>query len=491
MNFFNQTITKQKFMFIFLLMGIIYLFPFIITPYFFMDDNVRLWAGNPDWGWQGRPLSDLIFFILSSNNAKIYDLSPLPLIAGWLFFSGTVYYIINKHIETIKLIHVIPFLFILTNPFFVHNLLYKYDSLSMLLATSCAFLAYFYTSNNKYKSIIVPIGLLWSSLSLYQPCLNIYIALCVSGFIIKIKKEQNLKKEISLFIISIAIYFITVPLLLGLKTNRNHLIHFDSLSNVFSLVIKKLSFFATDLFMGLPWLIILPCLCLSVIFIFITIKKSIEENNNKYRMLYLVIPVVLYCSMWGGLILIKEPLIQPREFVVFSVLLFICSYFCFEKYQKTTTILTVVLLTGMYSFAYLTVNTFNQQKEFEKNIYQNVVTNVVNTPEVFNSYHIYINGRPPLSPVVKNTETHIPILKKIIEPSDKWVTRYTLLAMGMDNIKDGFSDDNKIQIEFIKDKSPIIETKFYNIYKMNNSAVLLFKQKNPKNNGVQKDSIKR
>ena len=59
--------------------------------------------------------------------------------------------------------------------------------------------------------------------------------------------------------------------------------------------------------------------------------------------------------------------------------------------------------------------------------------------------------------------------------------------MGIDNIQDGFSDDNKQQLKIIKNIKPIIETKFYNIYKVNNSSIIYFKIKK----GVSEDSLKR
>lgn len=187
------------------------------------------------------------------------------------------------------------------------------------------------------------------------------------------------------------------------------------------------------------------------------------------------------------MLIIKEPLIQPREFINFGILLFILSFYLTEKYKQISGYLTLILLIGCFSFAYQSINTLKEQKEFEKIILTNVFTNITENPEIFNSYKVYINGKLPKSLVLKNNESNSQIIKRFIEPADKWVIRYTLIKMGIDNIQDGFADDNKQQLKIIKNIKPIIETKFYNIYKVNNSSIIYFKIKK----GVSEDSLKR
>lgn len=135
-NFFNKEISVKMFMISFVILNMLYIIPFILSPYLFMDDTVRIVVGNPDWGWQGRPLADFMMYLLSSDNNKIVNLFPFPLLLALVFYFYTIYYIVEHHLNSIKIYSLFSFLLILCSPLFVHNLLYKYDSAPMILGFS-------------------------------------------------------------------------------------------------------------------------------------------------------------------------------------------------------------------------------------------------------------------------------------------------------------------------------------------------------------------
>lgn len=485
-NFFNKEISVKMFMVSFVILNMLYIIPFILSPYLFMDDTVRIVVGNPDWGWQGRPLADFMMYLLSSDNNKIVNLFPFPLLLTLLFYFYTIYYIVKHHLNSLKIYYLFSFLLILGSPLFVHNLLYKYDSAPMILGVSISLLAFFYQSKNKYIDIFVPVLLLIMTLSLYQPCFNIFLTLLVGNYLIKLKKDINYIKYFIVYIFSLVAYIILVSIIMGLKSNRSHMLNLFDINSLY-IMLNKLSFFIKELFLNLPLLIVIPCILLTCLFIINTILNIKQESTIIKKYYIALSPILIFLSLWGGLIIIKEPLIQPREFINFGILLFIVSFYLIDKYKNISVYLTLILLLGCFSFAYQSINTLKEQKEFEKIILTNVFTNITENPEIFNSYKIYINGKLPKSLVLKNNESNSQIIKRFIEPADKWVIRYTLIKMGIDNIQDGFSDDNKEQLKIIKNIKPIIETKFYSIYKVNNSSIIYFEIKK----GVSKDSLKR
>lgn len=207
-NFFNKEISVKMFMISFVILNMLYIIPFILSPYLFMDDTVRIVVGNPDWGWQGRPLADFIMYLLSSDNNKIVNLFPFPLLLALVFYFYTIYYIVEHHLNSIKIYSLFSFLLILCSPLFVHNLLYKYDSAPMILGVSISLLAFFYQSKNKYMDIFIPILLLIMTLSLYQPCFNIFLTLLVGNYLIKLKKDINYIKCFIIYISALVIYII-------------------------------------------------------------------------------------------------------------------------------------------------------------------------------------------------------------------------------------------------------------------------------------------
>lgn len=205
--------------------------------------------------------------------------------------------------------------------------------------------------------------------------------------------------------------------------------------NSFYLILNKLSFFIKELFLNLPLLIVIPGILLTFLFV-INVMLNIKQESTIMKKYYIALsPILIFLSLWGGLLIIKEPLIQPREFINFGILLFMISFYLTEKYKQISCYLTLILLIGCFSFAYQSINTLKEQKEFEKMILTNVFTNITENPEIFNSYKIYINGKLPKSLILKNNESNSQIIKRFIEPADKWVIRYTLIKMGIDNIQ--------------------------------------------------------
>ncbi len=77
---------KDKFNFIFLLC-LLFTLPLIIANVPYMDDYTRLDNGYGYWEIEGRPLTTFLFKILNFNFTTIYNIAPLPLLVGTLFFA--------------------------------------------------------------------------------------------------------------------------------------------------------------------------------------------------------------------------------------------------------------------------------------------------------------------------------------------------------------------------------------------------------------------
>lgn len=481
----DTQISVKCFLMLLTLAYVLYLFPYITSQHYFMDDNVRVIIGNPDWGWQGRPLADYIMYFLSSNIKRITNLNPMPLLLSMGLLLSVIYYTIKKHINNIEVKLLIPYFLIIGNPFFVHNLLYQYDSSLMISAMSLAIFAFFYENNNKIKENGMTILSLIASLSLYQPCANIYLALIAGNFLVKIKKHHSLNElyaEIIKFCFSTGLYYLIVMKILGFSTPRSHFLSFSHPFEIIKTTFDKMEFFVSSLFLNIPVMQFSLIIIFFCMFLLVTIKEIIKEKKLHCKILLILSPLALFLSLWGGLLLIREPLIQPREFVVFSAILFIISFSVIQVYSnQILNIFALLLVIFCFAFSYNTYNVFKEQKQFEERIYNNIYSDIIGHTKLYEAAKIYINGRPMKSPVLAIESQSTPIYNSFIEPADKWVTRYSLIRMGIKNIQDGFADDNKTQLLLICEEKPFIENLYYNIYLINHSAVLWFKTIDKKN----------
>lgn len=296
---------------------LLFALPIILYNGYYIDDNIRIITGNPDWSWVGRTFADYLMITLSLNK-YIDDFSPIPLIIGIATLSFVLYYAINKTFkETPTLINIIPFVFIIVNPFFMQNLTYKFDSLPMILALSAATLAFFIEIENKVKNIVVKLGLIFISLELYQPCANVFLILGACNLLIDIKnnkKTSDYKEFLSIvfiYAISILLYMLFEKVVHpDIVLSRGHIVPF----NEFPITIKeninelfKMASFLTGK-IGVA-IFVLPIL----LYWGININKTIKSNISWIsKILYISSPIIIFLFIWGPLIVIEEKISLPR-----------------------------------------------------------------------------------------------------------------------------------------------------------------------------------
>lgn len=303
--------------------------PIILYNGYYIDDNIRIITGSPDWSWVGRSFADYLLITLSLNK-YIDDFSPIPLIIGLLTFSYVLYYAIKENIPNPTIISIMPFIFIIVNPFFMQNLTYKFDSLPMILALSCSVFAFFISIENKIREWIAKIFLLFLCLEFYQPCANIFLALGACNILIDLKKNEKPSK-INGFFIVISIYAISTLLYMFFEKiihpdiilDRGHIVPFNEIASTIKENIKELLKMSSFLIGNIGIIIF----CLPILFYwFVGINNNMKEKTlfiNK--VIYLLAPFIIFLSIWGPLIVIKEKISLPRELPTVGVLLFLFS----------------------------------------------------------------------------------------------------------------------------------------------------------------------
>ncbi|WP_435952755.1 glucosyltransferase domain-containing protein [Dryocola sp. BD626] len=118
----------------------IYMLPLIITNTYYIDDMARSLYG---YGWQrdGRTLATVIMQIISGGE-RLSNLSPYTNIISACILSFTGYYAcVISGIEKNKK-YKISSLIVLTSPFMLENLTYKYDSLPMSISIAAVSLPF-------------------------------------------------------------------------------------------------------------------------------------------------------------------------------------------------------------------------------------------------------------------------------------------------------------------------------------------------------------
>lgn len=450
-------INKNNFYKIFILV-LIFCLPIIINNSFYIDDNVRVLTGNADWSWVGRPFADWLFYLMSTG-FKIEDFSPISLLLGIAFFSLCLANILKEDKSWLNLL---PYCFIAINPFFLQNINYKFDSFPMLIALSFSMYAFFYENINIYIKSVVIILLLTLTLGLYQPCINIFLMLIAGNCLLKIKdgsKTKILFLYSFLYIVSNLLY-LSISKILKSDLSRGGISSFD---NLFSNAIADINmFFKVSYFLiGLPGFIILMCL-----FVYLWLIALKEKEIKSDKILTVLSPIIIFLSIWGPMLLLKELISLPREWCSIGALLFILTNnisikIKHSKYFNGFIYICIILLSANLA------NIIKIQEDFNKQIYSTLFIDITSNPELYNVREIEINGNVPVNKLFSDKLKRHPYFYSLTMATPEWITRVKLIKMGLKQVKINFNPKDSARLEEIKKQKllPNINNQFYMIYK--------------------------
>lgn len=486
---------KDKFNFIFLLC-LLFTLPLIIANVPYMDDYTRLDNGYGYWEIEGRPLTTFLFKILNFNFTTIYNIAPLPLLVGTLFFAASAFYATNKMNLKNTPVNIFPFILLVCNPFFLQNISYQYDSIGHLFSVGFILLAFFYYNDNKYKQFFSSSLLIALSCASYQPTSNMYIALFAVSILFNLSKKNDEKilkytgKHILYYLSGIllyyAVYFIGFSFLFTEQANRNHLIHFSQIISSYEISLNEfinlISYFKNDISL---YLIIIGAILLPVNMIYkiYSISNSIIERSEKLYsiLIILFLPLLLFFSIWGPFILLKELFFNARDFPVIGVFCMLIgfSFSLLDKKHYIGTLFNITILLCTFSFSYMYGNILNQDYMYKKYVYDSISNNLEKNMDKIEGKKIYLYGRNAITSYIGKAFEIRPFLSKLIYPDNtNFFKEYNIAARNIYNIQGGVIMDNLDEWNAIcKNKiKPLVKNGNYEIFSFNDHVSIWFKR---------------
>ncbi|WPU25013.1 glucosyltransferase domain-containing protein [Cedecea neteri] len=404
----------------------LYILPILITNSSYYDDIGRSVYGYFSWGIDGRPLSDAIFSTLDLGYPAT-DIAPFPQIMS-VFLLSTLCYFIHLYLNPNHKFGWLIFTPIFLSPFFIQNLSFRFDSLTMSLSLISAAIPLFFMRGKKTTLLFVSVISVLTSLCIYQASLSAFVAIVCLYVIFSIKNSCNsyeiIKTSVITFIgmlIGYAIYLkIIIPVFLtsDYATTYNHMISSaDDFTHNISLTLDVLGSFFT----GYIAYIFLAIVTLSLLGLVKVIKNSYLSGKNKldraFRMLIIALIIILMflCIPGPGLALKQMPL-GPRVFIGFgfsiSLLLSLISFIS-EKHQAKFNIIPCILIAISFSY----IGTFSNAVKSQDRLTERVIDGVINdiTKIGYGDVKtITIDGRLPYSPTAYKATNKLPLLKSLV-----------------------------------------------------------------------------
>lgn len=195
-----QTLTPVQTRALFFSALLLFVLPFILVDFPYVDDNWRIQLQNgPEWRQQGRVLTEVFYRLLTFSGSTL-NLFPLPLLiacaaAAWALTD------LARHCfgapRPTQCLALLPLWF---SPFWLGNLTYQYDGPTMALSLVAVIYAVIFRSRHTALALLVPAALLAAAIAFYQVALNVFIGLCCLELIRVVQRREAPEQALRLVV---------------------------------------------------------------------------------------------------------------------------------------------------------------------------------------------------------------------------------------------------------------------------------------------------
>lgn len=346
---------------------------------YYRDDYFRIVEGNFRWDVDGRPLANLIIKIMNVGDI-LTDVSPRAQIFAAIILALTCAIIGTKIIKSSVIINAFCSSLIIFSPFFIQNLLYSFDTLSMSIAMLFCAAPYLLNGNNKFILFVTSLVCVTMSLSTYQAVMPLFFILNFAHLLssdVTRDEAKNALLRILACCLGLIVYkfliadaFVTSPYALKtskllIPTNANDI---ALLENSMKILFHKLS-----LVYNLEYLAYyVPAIALA----FIYISKSFHRYRNSYFELSAIV-LALLSSISSCFIyfFLTKPEHHVRIFIGFGSLLFLLSALSVFLLREKRNLSFIALIPPLFLFTSISNDFIVAQKaqfKFEKQVIESI-----------------------------------------------------------------------------------------------------------------------
>jgi hypothetical protein len=426
-EFFLRTIFYFFIYFLFIL-------PIIRANYFYVDDISRNLTGHAGWTSVGRPLTNVLMKAVNFNLWTLSDLAPLPQLMATAILSLASAWT-SMAFRLRFGFALLPVAFIVCNPFFMENLSYRYDSLSMVLAVVLAMLPVALEKMpvgiSLYFSIFASLVL---ALNLYQPAVNVFIVFTCFAALRNLRLHNDLFKtmfrffaETACLVAAMGIYKAEITFIELQKYAQPHA-QFVGLSNL-SPILRNLrhcyAFLARNLLHTHQTQLLLAGMFLGLlVFIVKFVNASWFQDRAALSLIFAAFLIMgILGGIMGPVVLLQHPVWAPRVLIgfgavgacVLSLLFLECQTSIF---RPIVLVLLVVILLAQFSLSYAFGNILIAQGNLDSVVANQIVNDAFSMANDKPSSLVILGEAPEPLNVQRETKWY-PILHRLLPSHQK------------------------------------------------------------------------
>lgn len=472
-NNLTSPASKEKGFIISLLLSALFTYPIINSGVYYIDDLARSQTGFLGWKSLGRPLADYIFYFFSLKSRQSVDVSPLPQLISILLMALTINFASDKLFKFRSISTIVGSSLIFLNPLFLHNLVYRYDSLSMVLSISSCVFASLITLKNKKLEFIIKSALIFSSLCLYQVSAVCFIMICLIMYSSSL--GQGVKVEVKRIITDLAIVVSSYSLyfiLIKATTNNSRSETIFTQDNWTQLLIVNLNKFI-KLYSGafhkpIEALIVISIIASVAIYTFriVNYRHEIKGYIQKTLAITLILtPVFLLAASISTIVILKESLILPRIATTFGVVILYAACMLHLQSKKISLFYSALVAFGSITISFALAASMHDQYQKDLLLVSQIKASIEND-EILSESKTTTFGVARESLVAHNNAKIFPVVSMINSRVYDGTASIMLTRIGLNGVN--FSFDRKkwmeIAISVCSVSKPRVENSDFSIY---------------------------
>ncbi|AXA33150.1 glucosyltransferase domain-containing protein [Francisella adeliensis] len=451
-----------------MLISLLFFYPILYGHGIYTDDLHRLETGAFWWLNDGRPLTYLIGKMYSLTRGPVIDPTPYNWIISIALIGVAAKLVYLHFANTYKQTAFMLASIFIANPFFIQNMLYRFDSISMALAVFFCVLGFCI----RQECFFLKILLLFISMNFYQTAYNLFLGLMAIDLLIMFSNPQTkgdirkyLIKGFLIFFLVTVCYFIEKQLFLHVTQGRSSLL---SISSALPLDIFKNYYHAFTPFMSfwkINFIFIIPAILLMGLAL---LNHIFTHKNISFIFGCSISLLLVILSSLGFMVLLAYQMdfFQVRVYMYFPVVIMFIYIICDHSFKNAAKIVILPILFACFIFSARVGNIQQLQEEFEKPIFYGLTVDIYDVKNKYGINEFNTIGQVPYSAFISNSLSQTPFYGFMSRYEGD--TRYRLLEYGNKDVYSQFYDDSaELHSRFDKEKNHLTTVKnrpYYFIY---------------------------
>lgn len=413
------------------------LYPILRANRYYNDDLKRALIGHTGWDSNGRPLTTLLMKLMQCYDSALVDISPLTQILAIVVLAWIGVLIARRYAIRSPWMAALVAFPLGAQPFYLENLSYKFDSLSMSLAILLALLPIL-TLGGHRRGWWLGVLSLFASLCFYQPAINVTLIFILLDVVIAQLHEVSVRQWLGRLVsrvLQIGLTMVLYQLIVGLHIHGwvGH-----EVRKIHS--VDELPLLGTNLadfyrFIGSSFdqqwqTYFLPLLIVLAIFpVVVSLRYALRRRAQQTRLGLValliggaLLPVVALLCIAGPMLLLLKPELEPRVMVGVGALLvaaLVVMHAALAQWQRSTrwTLAAGCMLgLGMCSLASAYGNALGEQKAYEDHIATSLGDDLAGLKASEGIQGFLLDGGIGFAPVTSHVATIFPMINLLIAP---------------------------------------------------------------------------